>query len=238
MYHRQNAESIKSLFASIAPSYDKTNGIISLGMHYYWNQKLIAAFLKNQSSSYQILDLCAGTGEITRLYCKKALYTQNEITLLDFCKPMLDIAEKRLMRYQNKQILEYVIADAENIPAKENKYDIVWTAYGIRNVLNRAQCVQEVFRVLKKGGSWGILELSKPSYSILEKMHHFYLKKLLPCLGKWMTDNQQAYEYLSDSIHAFISPQELYAMLKQAGFKNIYQQSLSLGAVSLTYASK
>ena len=111
-------------------------------------------------------------------------------------------------------------------------------AYGIRNVQDPSLCIQEVFRVLKPGGSFGILELTRPRSLILRAGHHLYLHKLLPLLGKLLTDNQQAYQYLCQSIETFIEPQEIEKLLQYNGFIQTERLCLAGGIATIILGTK
>jgi demethylmenaquinone methyltransferase / 2-methoxy-6-polyprenyl-1,4-benzoquinol methylase len=116
--------------------------------------------------------------------------------------------------------------------------DCAAMAYGIRNVQNPAACIRDVFRVLKPGGCFALLELTRPKNKFLHWGHELYLKKLLPRLGRWLTDNQQAYQYLSQSIQTFIAPEKLCSFMKEAGFIRTQIQPLTGGIATIILGYK
>jgi demethylmenaquinone methyltransferase/2-methoxy-6-polyprenyl-1,4-benzoquinol methylase len=111
-------------------------------------------------------------------------------------------------------------------------------AYGIRNVKEPSKCFEEAYRTLKVGGTLGILELTEPKNAILRFGHNLYLKRVLPQLGKLLTSNRQAYEYLSQSIGAFTKPDELAARLKKANFTDVKIIPLTGGIATIITAKK
>jgi demethylmenaquinone methyltransferase/2-methoxy-6-polyprenyl-1,4-benzoquinol methylase len=235
-YDKQNPETIQSMFGSIAKDYDRGNAILSFQMHKWWNSQLIKHVLTpTQPESF--LDLCAGTGDIALTYLNKKQKAHDcKGVLLDFCKEMLDIAQIKAQQMGIRNTVEYVVADAQQIPFEEKSFNAVTVAYGIRNVKDFQKCFREVFRVLKPGGRFGILELTQPENKILRLGHNLYLKNVLPLAGKMFTSNENAYKYLCQSIQHFVAPQVLEAGLKEAGFKNIQRISLLGGVATLIVA--
>lgn len=134
--------------------------------------------------------------------------------------------------------LSYIEADVQKLPLLDNFADCATMAYGIRNVQDPSLCIRDTFRVLKPGGSFGILELTRPRSPFLRKGHQFYLQIFLPLLGKWLTDNQQAYRYLCQSIETFIEPTEIENLFKQLGFIRTECRSLAGGIATLIMGNK
>ena len=184
-------------FEQIAKEYDRNNAILSLGICKLWNQKLIKAM-----GDGPLLDLCAGTGAIAFGHLKKR---GGKVILLDQSGPMLEEAKKRAP----KGDITYIKGDAQAIPLEDASVNNVTTAYGIRNVADPLQCAHEVYRVLKPGGIWGILELTRPTARPLRFMHKTYLNNIIPLVGKLLSSDKQAYEYLASSIQKFTAPEEL-----------------------------
>ena len=236
-YDKSRPESIQAMFGSIALGYDLANAILSFNLHRYWNAKLIRSVLR-QTKGSRYLDLCCGTGDIAFGYLKK---TKNptQATLLDFCPEMLECArlkEKRLSLSSHS--IHYTQGNAEALPMPANSFDCATMAYGIRNISNPLKSLQEAHRVLVKGGIFGILELTEPTNTLARKGHNFYLHKALPLLGKWVTSNQCAYEYLCRSIQNFIPPEKLESLLIEAGCNETSKISLCLGTATLLLAKK
>lgn len=232
MYSKQDPESIQAMFGSIAKSYDRTNAILSFQMHRWWNRQLV----QHVAQQGTLLDLCCGTGEIAFTFLRKA---QKPTTayLLDFCSQMLDCARAKAKPFETHQ-LHYLQADAQEIPLPAETADCATIAYGIRNVQNPQKCVQDVFRVLKKGGNFGILELTNPTNPFLRFGHQIYLKTCLPLLGRLFASNQEAYDYLQRSIGAFIKPEELEKLLQSAGFVHTARIPLTGGIATIILGQK
>ena len=230
MYKQSAPESIQAMFASIAPNYDLANSTISFGLHRYWNQQLIHSI----GFAKSLLDLCAGTGEIAFGYLKKN--PEAEAILLDFCPEMLAVAQAKGVSFRNR--FEIVQADAQAIPLSMSSVDAVSIAYGIRNVKEPEKCFHEVYRVLKPGGRFGILESTRPTSTLPRLGHRCYTRFVLPFLGKLTAKNIEAYKYLASSVEMFSTPSVLMHNLQTVGFKNIQSKPLCFGAATLLTATK
>lgn len=186
-----------------------------------------------------LADLCCGTGAIS-LPWLKSNKSPHQVFLVDFCAEMLECAKEKAKNLQLEQrhTLNFLNADVQAMPLHASSIDYATMAYGIRNVKSPLECFREVYRILKKGGSFGILELTEPQNFLLRQGHRLYLKTALPVLGKLFAKNQEAYHYLSQSIQAFVKPQELKLLLEQAGFTSIQVRPLSFGVATLIIAHK
>jgi len=237
IYKKDDPESIQKMFGSIASRYDRTNAILSFQLHRFWNSQLLKE-VTDAHNPESMLDLCCGTGEIAFSYLKKSKQPK-KIYMLDFCEEMLDCARHKgkALIFKTHQI-SYIQADAELIPMKNESVHCATVAYGIRNIRDPKKCIDEVYRVLKPGGTFGILELTQPTNAFLQMGHQVYLKAVLPLVGRLITSNKEAYEYLCNSINAFVKPAKLELMLKDAGFVQTMQKPLAGGIATIIYGKK
>lgn len=237
-YDKNDPNSIQALFTNIAQSYDKTNAILSFQMHHRWNRLLVErAVSPHHPQCY--LDLCSGTGEIAFTYLKQAQHPCTAF-LLDFSEGMLKCAQKKAekLSLSFNHSLNFIQADAQSIPLDQGTVDCASMAYGIRNIKDPGASMAEVLRVLKPGGIWGILELTQPSHPLLKIGHSLYLRTLVPLLGYCFSANQEAYQYLCNSIHSFIKPQKLKQQLMETGFGEVEILPLSGGISTILIAKK
>lgn len=227
MYHKNSPATIQSMFNTIANRYDLTNAVLSFSLHKWWNRSLVQHVLNNSLSESTLVDLCAGTGDIAFHYLRSTK-TPCQAYLVDFSSEMLEYAKSKAAQLSLSQpsTISYVEADVQQLPLPDQLADHVTMAYGIRNVQHPENCIREAFRILKPGGCFGILELTRPRSSLLRLGHQIYLRTFLPLFGKWLTDNREAYQYLCQSIQTFIPPKQLDDLLRESGF--IHRQSYSL----------
>lgn len=236
-YNKNSPETIQAMFGSIAKRYDTANAINSLQMHKRWNRELLRRVGIGPSSP-ALLDLCCGTGDIAFAWLKQSTESR-KVYMLDFCDEMLSCAKLKADKLGLQQHeIDYIQADAQNIPLPSASVPFATVAYGIRNVKDPLKCMQEVYRVLQPGGVFGILELTRPTNPIVKLGHQLYLKTVLPLVGKWLTSNREAYDYLCRSIDQFIPPAELESMLKSAGFTRTSRKTLACGIATILVGRK
>lgn len=238
MYRKDSPATIQSMFNSIAKRYDFTNAVLSFSLHKYWNRNLVRHV--RQASSHVLLDLCSGTGDIAFDYLR-IMPSPCKAYLVDFSSEMLEHAKHKAsqLKLQPEHQLSYIEADVQHLPLPDQMANCATMAYGIRNVQNPALCIQEVARVLKPGSCFGILELTRPRSRFLRWGHQVYLKTIMPFLGKWLTDNEQAYQYLCQSIQTFTAPEDLQNLLLANGFEKtkIYPLAGGIATIILGYKS-
>lgn len=237
-YSKNDPSSVQSMFSSIAPQYDRTNLINSLGLNKYWNSQLVKHSLSIAPEG-PLLDLCCGTGEITYQFLKKSL-NPKKVHLIDFSDQMLVVAKQRAEKLEmaQKHKLIFTQGDAQDIPLDNASIAGVSIAYGIRNVLDTEKCLKDVFRVLQPGGVCGILELTRPKNKVMGGLHALYLRTVLPLVGKIFASNKEAYQYLNETIGAFMEPEEIARLMKNNGFSQVQTIPLSFGIAHLIVARK
>lgn len=236
LYQKDQPSSIRQMFSTIAERYDRGNQVLSFGLHNSWNHRLVKIVCQQVSPSV-LLDLCSGTGDIA-LAMAKSSETIKEAFLLDFCPEMLSFARDKTDNAGLSTRFRFITADATDIPIPERSIDAITIAYGVRNIDNRKKCFEESFRTLRPGGVLGILELTKPKQALLAKGHSFYLKTVMPFLGKLVAKNRDAYEYLCQSVHNFVDPELIEQELLQAGFLHPKIHRLHGGIATVITARK
>ena len=225
------------MFNQIAPSYDKANRILSFGVDKSWRVKGIKRVFESvPQKSVDIVDIACGTGDMIELWQKLAPKFEREIISLkgiDASEKMLEIAKHKFPRVDFTQAL------AQNLPLKDESADIISISYGLRNVVERQQALNEFNRVLKNGGLLLILEFTKREKGgLLALCRDFYLKRILPTLGGLISHDKAAYEYLPNSIEDFLGKDELIKELESANFSLVRVESFSFGISSAFIAQK
>lgn len=210
------ASIVHELFSHIATRYDLANSILSGGLHFLWNRKLVH-FLQPEAF-HDYLDLCAGTGAIAKRYLKTYRLT-GQVVLLDFCEPMLAIARKNLSPLS--PAIEFIQGDAQNVPYADASFDRISLAYGLRNLSDPFQGLQESYRLLKAHGRLGILELTRPRHPFLKGFHYRWIKWIAGPISGALSQNPEAYAYLQESIQNFSEPHHIVQQMKAVGFKNV-----------------
>ncbi|MEW6455261.1 MAG: bifunctional demethylmenaquinone methyltransferase/2-methoxy-6-polyprenyl-1,4-benzoquinol methylase UbiE [Acidobacteriota bacterium] len=222
------------LFSLIADKYDLLNHILSLNADRRWRKKL--AELLSFSKSYKILDVCAGTCDLAITLAKKG--PKAKIIGIDISEDMLKIGLRKIDNLNLCQNITLQRSDAFNLPFRDETFDAVTIGFGLRNFLDVKKGIEEMIRVLKKGGVLLILELTLPEQSFLAKVYKFYLKKIVPLIGGLISGSKASYEYLSSSIIGFFDREEIIELLKEEKLKNIYLKNLSSGIACILKGEK
>ena len=213
---------VNSVFSQVHNKYDLMNDIMSLGIHRIWKEKFIDWMSPGQYT--KLIDVASGTGDIAMLFCDKTNRT-GDVTCIEPNLDMLRQGEKKLKKIKK---IQWVNATAEKIPIDDNTFDFYSISYGIRNVTNINDTLQEAFRVLKPGGRFMCLEFSKINNEILKSLYENY-SKAIPLIGKFIVGNDEPYKYLINSIQKFYNQEELVAIMKKNGFSDIEYRNLSNG---------
>jgi demethylmenaquinone methyltransferase/2-methoxy-6-polyprenyl-1,4-benzoquinol methylase len=146
---------------------------------------------------------------------------------------MLDVARKKV------DFAEFKEGKAQELPIDDNSTEIISISYGIRNVVDRVEALQEFYRALKPGGLVVILEFTKQERrGLVDKIVDFGMKNVLPRIGGLISKNYAAYKYLPDSIEEFLTTEMLAKELEEAGLKMQYTKSFTLGISTLLIAQK
>lgn len=220
---------IWKMFDRISPTYDKINRIVSLGQDKTWRRK-VAQFLP-EKKNLRILDIATGTGDQLLSFfhhCKRI----ETATGIDLSSDMLKIAEQKVKASPYFDKIQLQKADAERLPFPDNSFDAASFSFGIRNVPSPQKALQEMLRILKPKGRCLILEFSLPPHPI-RPFYLFYLRHLLPFLGKILSKDSEAYRYLNQTIETFPHGKEFGFLLKAARFCQIEIYPMAFGAVSL-----
>lgn len=227
----QDKESmVADVFHNVAAKYDIMNDVMSLGIHRIWKRFTIdsAGARKGQ----QVLDLAGGTGDLTAKF-SRIVGPTGRVTLSDINPSMLEVGKDKLRDMGLVQNIDYVEANAEELPFPDNQFDIVTMAFGLRNVTNKSKALASIYRVLKPGGRLLVLEFSKPTNEGLSKIYDAYSFHLLPKMGKLVANDEESYRYLAESIRMHPDQETLKSMMEDVGFENTKYTNMTGGIVAL-----
>jgi len=228
-------ESINHIFSNISGKYDLMNDLMTFGLQRTWKQIMINNIVPRKN--FHLLDMAFGTGDISFSFFErnKKILHNSKLTLCDINIDMLRMARRRKF---DDNIFDWICANAENIPIETDLVDAYTISFGLRNVTNVDAALQEAYRVIKPGGKFLCLEFGKVDSELLGKLYSIYSKKFIPTLGKLVTGNRGAYEYLINSINEFPHQTTLFKKIKKCGFKKGNFINLFSGIVVLYYAWK
>ena len=222
---KEKTKLVQKVFSDVASNYDLMNDVMSFGAHRLW--KKIFINLVNPSKDDKIIDVGSGSGDLVLEIQKK--YLNTKIDVVDLNKEMLKEGKKRI----RKGKVKFYLQNAENLYFESNTYDKYLISFCLRNITNIDKALQEALRVLKPGGKFFCMEFSKPTSIPLSKIYSYYKSNFIPLLGKVFSGNQEAYNYLNESIDIFPNQETLKNKLEYAGFKSVKFTNLFDGIVSI-----
>jgi demethylmenaquinone methyltransferase/2-methoxy-6-polyprenyl-1,4-benzoquinol methylase len=226
-------EQVRMMFDNIAHRYDFLNHFLSLGIDKRWRKKAIS-FLQKEKPGL-ILDIATGTGS----FAIEALTLNPEaIKGIDISEQMLERGRQKIKKLKLEKKIELIQGDSEKINFNSESFDAVTVGFGVRNFENLSKGLSEIYRVLKKDGTLVVLEFSNPEKFPVKQAYNFYFQNILPFIGKIISKDKRAYQYLPESVKAFPSGKDFIKLLDNAGFTNTKCLPLSFGIASIYTGKK
>jgi demethylmenaquinone methyltransferase/2-methoxy-6-polyprenyl-1,4-benzoquinol methylase len=226
------ARRVRGVFDSVAPSYDRMNDLMSLGLHRGW--KAYTVLVADVRPGQRVLDLAGGTGDLAQAFARKVGST-GMVVHTDINPAMLRVGRDRLL--DAGVVLPTLVCDAEKLPFASESFDRVSIGFGLRNMTHKDVALAETHRVLKPGGKLLVLEFSKVARP-LEKAYDWYSFNVLPRLGRLVARDEASYRYLAESIRMHPGQEELKAMMKMSGYGHVDYHNLTAGVAALHVAIK
>jgi demethylmenaquinone methyltransferase/2-methoxy-6-polyprenyl-1,4-benzoquinol methylase len=220
---------VTDVFNSVASRYDLMNDAMSLGLHRWW--KRFAVQLSCVKKGNFVLDVAAGTGDLSKLLAEK-VGEKGQVWMTDINASMLAAGRNQLIDQGLINNLYYARANAESLPFADNSFDCVTIGFGLRNVTDKAKALASMFRVLKPAGRLVILEFSKP-VSWLQLFYDSYSFNVIPKLGEWLAQDKESYQYLVESIRMHPNQETLKSLMEQAGFEQCEYYNCCGGIVAI-----
>lgn len=223
----EKAQRVADVFDSVAQRYDVMNDLMSGGLHRLWKAFTIAKSGVREGS--RVLDVAGGTGDLALAFAKK-LGNSEQVWLTDINNAMLTRGRDRL--YDRGFMVRVAQCDAEKLPFPDDYFDCVTVAFGLRNMTHKDLALAEMQRVLRPGGRLLVLEFSQV-WKPLAPAYDFYSFKVIPRLGRMITDDEASYRYLAESIRVHPDQEALKTLMEHAGFERVEYFNLALGVVAL-----
>lgn len=224
---------ITEMFDSIAPSYDFLNHFLSMGIDILWRKKAIRMLrLENPE---RIIDIATGTGDFAIEAMK---INPKEVIGLDISPGMLEVGRDKIRKKNLQDKIRMDLGESENLPYPDNYSDGITVGFGARNFENLEKGLEEIHRVLKKGGRAVILEPSFPRSFPMKQLFRFYFQYILPLLGRLFSKDSHAYTYLPESVAAFPEGEAFLKICRNAGFKKVEWHPLTFGICALYLLEK
>ncbi|HEV8596317.1 MAG TPA: ubiquinone/menaquinone biosynthesis methyltransferase [Candidatus Dormibacteraeota bacterium] len=212
---------MRSMFDRIARRYDTVNTVLSIGTDGGWRRR--AARETGLRPGGSALDVACGSGKLTAELAKLA--GGGRVVGLDFSPQMLEVARREHPR------IEFIEGDALNLPFDDATFDVATIAFGLRNLAVPVDGLREMRRVVRRRAV--VLEFVRPPAGLIGGVYRLYLRRLLPALGGAISGQPAAYRYLSETIDAYRTPEELLVMAEQVGYSDVRIQLLAMGTVAI-----
>lgn len=226
---------IRSIFNRIAPVYDRLNNDLSLGMHWVWKQMTVSWSGAKQGDT--CLDLCCGSGDITQLLAKQ-VGVMGKVIGADFAPAQLANAAARITHiYPPLDRINWVEADARNLPFADNYFDAATIGYGLRNITDIPRCLQELHRVLKPSSKVAILDFHRPKSPLIRNFQQWYLDSIVVPAATQLGMRDE-YAYLNPSLDRFPTGQEQVKLGLEAGFSEAIHYSIAAGMMGVLVLTK
>ncbi len=233
MREREKSRRVRDMFGSIAGRYDFLNHFLSANIDRHWRQACVKEVAKRvRVSRPRILDIGCGTADLSISFS-----TLGPVFGCDFCHPMLSVAAAKIAR-NGSSLISLLGADALELPFADAAFDIVVSAFVIRNLADIDGGLREMKRVLRPGGVMGFLEFGMPRNPLLTKIYKWYFVCVLPRLGKLFSGVDGPYGYLPASVQSFPPVEALKKRVASAGFADVEARSLTAGIAVLVIGTR
>ncbi len=227
----KNRNNIKNMFDQISPRYVLMNKLMTFGQDRYWRKQLVR-FVDIKDGD-RLLDVATGTGDVIIEAVEQKIQLKDSVGL-DFSAGMLAVAKSRL----DIPNVQWMQADALELPFKNSKFNAVTSAYLMRNAINIKTALTEQFRVLKPGGKIACLDTTPPGKTLISPLIDFYFLKIIPLLGALIASSKAAYTYLPETTKNFKTADELKEMMIKAGFQDVSYKKYMFGTIAIHWGTK
>jgi demethylmenaquinone methyltransferase/2-methoxy-6-polyprenyl-1,4-benzoquinol methylase len=233
---------VREMFTQIAPRYDLLNHLLSLDLDRIWRARTARRLRPILSRpDAVVLDLCCGTGDLAFAMEKAG---KARIIGADFAHTMLVRANEKArvgsgeVASSKSKRAAFVEADGLQLPFADGSFDLVTAAFGFRNFANYEAGLHEMQRVVKPGGTIGILEFTEPPEGLFGDFYRWYFRKILPKVGGVISGDAAAYKYLPSSVARFFRPEELCELMRTTGLQNVEAAVWTGGTIALHTGAK
>ena len=225
----ERTEVVRGIFASIPRWYDFLNRLLSLRRDVAWRRATVQGMVFFRTNAF--LDVATGTADLAIDAARR--HPGIKVAGIDFVPEMLDVGRRKLREQGLTDRVTLTEADAMALPYEDDSFDVAAIAFGIRNIPDRVAALREMARVVVPGGQVMVLELTTPAPGLVRAAYGVYLKGLVPLLGRLLSRDTRAYEYLADSILEFPTPNEFARLMQQAGLQDVQVRPLTMGVAHL-----
>lgn len=227
----EKQEHVNDVFHKVAGRYDLMNDLMSAGLHRVWKDILVGMVKPSKTRAFRHLDVAGGTGDVA-FRVAEAGGSLTRVTVLDINGNMLEVGRARAQK-RGLGHIDFIEANAEELPFADASFDACSIAFGIRNVPRIGVALKEAHRVLKRGGRFLCLEFSHVNVPVMDRIYEAYSFTAIPAIGKVVTGDGAPYRYLVESIRQFPGADDFRDMIEDAGFQRAACTRLTGGIVAI-----
>lgn len=233
------SRAVHAMFSKIAYRYDLLNDVLSFGVHRLWRKEALRFAKLNDVKN--TLDLCCGTGDFAFEISKKlrGVAAEQDLSIgVDFVKEMVSLAKLKADKSPEFSETKFLNGDAMALPFRDNSFDLLTIAFGIRNVDDTGLALIEAKRVLAPGGKLIVLEFGQPYLPVFSQIYNFYSTYLMPKIGALLAGAKEAYRYLPETAAAYPCAGGFTKFMEEAAFQDIRFKALFFGVAYIYVGSK
>lgn len=231
---KSKKEQVEQMFDNIAPTYDRLNITLSMGIDRYWRKKAVGSLKK--LCPKKVMDVATGTGDFAILTAKKlkpeCLYAT------DISEGMMSVGREKVAKENLQNIIRFQKEDCERLSFEDGTFDAVTVTFGVRNFENLDKGLSEIHRVLRKGGKLVILELTTPDKAPFKQIFNFYSNVIIRKVGGYVSKDKKAYDYLPKTMEAFPQGENMKKILHNVGYEYVSFERMTFGICTLYVATK
>ena len=228
------ADLVGNVFDTVSKNYDLMNDLMSFGIHRLWKKVTIET--SGIRDDFVVLDLAGGTGDRVKLMREK-ISDKGMIILSDINQSMLREGRDRLIN-EGIEGIQTAQIDAQYLPFRDNTFDLITIAFGLRNVTNKEKALQSIHNALKPGGKLVVLEFSRPQNEAFREIYDLFSFEVIPKIGELIAQTEESYRYLAESIRMHPVQEELKKMMEDSGFTKCKFDNLTNGVVAIHSGQK
>ena len=226
---QEKSKMVGNVFDAVSENYDLMNDLMSFGIHRLW--KKVAIESSGLRADFKVLDLAGGTGDMVKLM-KEKVKEEGLIVLSDINRKMLEEGRDRLID-EGIEGINLAQIDAQYLPFRNETFDLVTIAFGLRNVTNKEKALKSILGSLKKGGKLIVLEFSKPTNESFREIYDIFSFEVIPKIGEVIANTEESYRYLAESIRMHPTQDELKELMEKSGFIECNYDNLTNGIVAI-----
>jgi len=227
-------DSIRKLFDTVAPSYDFLNRLLSVRRDVSWRREAVGEL---RGTTGWILDLATGTGDVALEAIRQATGDRRVIGI-DFSEVMIRAANRKILRRRLSKTICLGLGDGVALPFRDNIFSACIIAFGLRNILEKGRALSEMVRVTKAHGKVIVLEFTLPEKGLMKRLYPIYFRKILPCVGGWVSRDRGAYDYLPESVLRYGRRENYEDLMRRSGLTQVTSRALTCGIVSVMVGAK